>query len=85
MVTRCDSAGGRLPDEGRQATYDAIKRLGLTNSLKQARGWDLRSTVRYRAIPVVAKWSSVRQIAKARGSVNAQGRDSAPSHNCQSV
>ena len=37
----------------------------LRNSLKQ--GQDLRGTVLYHAIPVVAGWSSVRKIALARG------------------
>lgn len=50
---------------------DALHQAGafdlaaLRNSVKQ--GGNLRSTVLYRAIPVVAGWSSVRAIAQARG------------------
>jgi methyl-accepting chemotaxis protein len=39
----------------------------LRNSMKQAQGKDLRNTVFYHAIPVVAGWSSVRQVAQNRG------------------
>jgi methyl-accepting chemotaxis protein len=45
----------------------AFDLASLRNSMKQAQGGDFRSTVMYRAIPVVAGWSSVRTIAKAGG------------------
>jgi methyl-accepting chemotaxis protein len=38
----------------------------LAESLKQAHG-DIRDTILYRSIPVVAGWDSVRRVAKARG------------------